>query len=257
MIGLAKKKAKQTKNQQGYAKQVRRLRDAIREIRREGYYNVPDLNVLIGDKPRRITKAYISKLKGIKRNDIRAMSSYTGDVSPFERRKQERIARRSKQNQARDEEIRREEQKRKEQEAMGWTAINNLMSDLEANATNNGLKHICERLEEVISSIVAKYGSYQVYLALENYGWDKCTTILDFVLQYPSDEGVIIVEYRVLKFIQDVLGVNMPNDEFKYFYDVDSFETHKKERKESSNESFVDYSSDDWIVPDNVEDFPW
>lgn len=267
-------KPRRTQNQTEYEHQLNRLKRALREVAKEGY-NVPAIELLIGEKPKHITKKYLSKLKQITRNVIRAKSTFEGDISPQERRKLERKRKRKLDKLIREEEERRqrleeeerqrreEEERRKqeeeEREAMGWTVINSLLSDLEANATNRGLQKVCEKLEEVIANLIANFGVYEVYVALKELGFDRASDLYDFVLSFPSDQGVYIVEYRIERFIGQAFGKYMNGDDKKEKEEkIKEYETNKKDRKETSNKEFIDYSAEDWVVPeDNVEDFPW
>ena len=88
---MAKKK-KPTKLQLDYRKQVKRLKQAIRRTEERGY-NVPDN--IIPERPKRITRKSVERLKKITTKDIYAKSEKldfeTGELIPGElARKQER-----------------------------------------------------------------------------------------------------------------------------------------------------------------------
>lgn len=64
-------KKRKTKNQIEYEKQVKRLKNAVRKLEKQGYI----VNtIVIPDKPQRITKTFLQSLKQIKPKDIKNLS---------------------------------------------------------------------------------------------------------------------------------------------------------------------------------------
>lgn len=69
-----RKKQRLTPNQIAFNRQVRRLKRAVREIRKQGYDVPQDYISQYYERPTRITKRYLSALQNITRSDIRAIS---------------------------------------------------------------------------------------------------------------------------------------------------------------------------------------
>ena len=72
-----------TKNQLEYKKQVKRIQQGIRRLMKRGYrFNdsdeIPKIQTIIGEKPKRITKQYLDKLKNIKPKDLAKEATYYG-----------------------------------------------------------------------------------------------------------------------------------------------------------------------------------
>lgn len=74
---------KRTALQQEYQKQIKRITRAARKLKKEGYDL--DLEAILGDTPKRVTKSRIQKLKNIKPKTLRQQAVYIPSIQiqPF------------------------------------------------------------------------------------------------------------------------------------------------------------------------------
>lgn len=86
---MAKRK-KQTENQKAYQKERRRLLQAVRKAKKQGYIFPEDV---VPELPKRVTKKQLEKIQKIKPKDLYKKAEFvyqeTGEIVPAEQRKQE------------------------------------------------------------------------------------------------------------------------------------------------------------------------
>lgn len=86
---MAKRK-KQTENQKAYQKERRRLLQAVRRAKKQGYIFPEDI---IPEMPKRVTKKQLENIQKIKPKDLYKKAEFvyqeTGEIVPAEKRKQE------------------------------------------------------------------------------------------------------------------------------------------------------------------------